>query len=93
MSSVELGQEIGQRLSTAAQSLDDLDLSLQVFDAKLRHMRDDIASIEYRNNRLEVTARNDSKLLRVMEELLDKLHTPADQVELLMSTNAIEQRG
>lgn len=93
MSSVELGHTISQRLGMAAQSLDDLDMTLQVFDAKLRHMRDDIASIESRNNRLEVAARNDSKLLKVVEDVLDRLHMPAQQVALLTSSQGMADSG
>lgn len=46
---------------------------LQVFDFKLRHMRDDIAAIEASNNSLERQARHNTALSRLLEQLLGGL--------------------
>jgi hypothetical protein len=48
-------------------------LSQQVFDFKLRHMRDDIAAIEASNNSLERQARHSAALMRLLEQLLGGL--------------------
>ena len=40
------------RLQDAISLINDLDENLHIFDIKLRHMREDIAAIEARNNRL-----------------------------------------
>ncbi|KAG2454086.1 hypothetical protein HYH02_001126 [Chlamydomonas schloesseri] len=63
--------------------LEDLDETLLVFDTKLRHMREDIAAIEASNNRLELSARNNTKLLHSLQELLSDLSLPADTTALL----------
>jgi hypothetical protein len=42
----------------------------QVFDLKLRHMRDDIAAIEASNNSLECQASHNAGLLALLSELL-----------------------
>ncbi|PNW78567.1 hypothetical protein CHLRE_09g392000v5 [Chlamydomonas reinhardtii] len=63
--------------------LEDLDETLLVFDTKLRHMREDIAAIEASNNRLELSARNNTKLLHSLQELLSDLALPPDTAALL----------
>lgn len=55
------------RLKESETLLDDLEENLSVFDIKLRHMREDIAAIEARNNRLELQTRNNNKLLATLE--------------------------
>lgn len=47
--------------------LEDLGESLAILDVKLRHMREDIAAIEARNNNLELQTRNSSKLLASLD--------------------------
>jgi len=47
--------------------LEDLEESLAILDVKLRHMREDIAAIEARNNSLELQTRNSSKLLASLD--------------------------
>jgi exocyst complex component 1 len=56
-----------EHVADAGSLLDDLEENLSVFDTKLRHMREDIAAIEARNNRLELQTRNNSKLLAALE--------------------------
>jgi hypothetical protein len=46
---------------------EDIDETLQVFDTKLRHMREDISAIETHNNLLERTARNNARLLTTVK--------------------------
>eukprot|EP00891_Asterochloris_glomerata_P003138 jgi/Astpho2/3138/Aster-03421 len=75
------------RLQDAISLINDLDENLHIFDIKLRHMREDIAAIEARNNRLELQARNNSKLLVALEELLDRLTLPEDTEQLLVQAN------
>lgn len=41
--------------------------ALSTLDMKLRHMREDIAAIEARNNNLELQTRNSSKLLASLD--------------------------
>lgn len=58
---------VAERLNHAAGLLDDFEQNLSIFDIQLRHMREDIAAIEARNNSLELQARNNSKLLGKLE--------------------------
>ena len=44
-------QRVQVRLNDSIALIDDLDETLAIFDLKLRHMREDIAAIESRNNR------------------------------------------
>lgn len=43
--------KVQARLNDSIALIDDLDETLAIFDLKLRHMREDIAAIESRNNR------------------------------------------
>ena len=58
---------VSERLKHAAGLLEDFEENLSIFDVKLRHMREDIAAIESRNNTLQVQARNNGKLLGKLE--------------------------
>lgn len=58
---------VAERLNNAAGLLDDFEQNLTIFDIKLRHMREDIAAIEARNNSLELQARNNGKLLAKLQ--------------------------
>ncbi|KAK9820749.1 hypothetical protein WJX74_010160 [Apatococcus lobatus] len=73
------------RLDGAISLIDDLDENLNIFDVKLRHMREDIAAIEARNNSLELQARNNAKLLAALETLLERLHLPQNVERALTS--------
>ena len=53
--------------------VDDLEEALQMFDAKLRHMREDMAAIEEWNNRLETHSRNNLRLLTSLESMASAL--------------------
>lgn len=60
-----------------------MDQNLQVFDLKLRHMREDIATIEARNNTLEMETRNNAKLLSTLRELLENIKIDENAHNLL----------
>lgn len=47
--------KVQARLNDSIALIDDLDETLAIFDLKLRHMREDIAAIESRNNRCSLT--------------------------------------
>lgn len=51
LESSPLVQKVQVRLNDSIGLIDDLDETLAIFDLKLRHMREDIAAIEARNNR------------------------------------------
>ncbi|GMH40758.1 hypothetical protein BSKO_08662 [Bryopsis sp. KO-2023] len=78
-------ERIMGRLKASMNLLDDLDQNLQVFDLKLRHMREDIAAIEARNNMLEMEARNNGKLLTTLRGLLERLRMEPEAVSVLES--------
>ena len=60
-------------INTAFTKLEDLELTLDVFDGKLSAMRDDIATIESRNSSLETQARSLERLQRAIKDLLKTL--------------------
>eukprot|EP00850_Spirogloea_muscicola_P021006 SM000233S07977 [mRNA] locus=s233:85191:92159:+ [translate_table: standard] len=84
LSSEPLVDEVVQKLDAAASHVDDMDEWLQIFNLKLRHMREDIEQIEVRNNRLEVQARNNGALLVELDRLLKNLIVPPSHASLLM---------
>ena len=61
-------------MESVADQLDHLEIRLDVFNTQLGAMRKDIATIEHRNNRLELETRNHKKLLHHLNTLLDALH-------------------
>lgn len=64
----------------------------QVFDFKLRHMRDDIAAIEASNNSLERQGRHNRQLLVLLEGLLGGLHLDQGVMQQLEQTQFELQR-
>lgn len=60
-------------MQASSARIDDLDLTLDVFDGKLTSMREDIASIESRNNSLDAQARNLQTLKDALLQLLQTL--------------------
>jgi hypothetical protein len=65
--------KVVQKINVAFTKLEDLELTLDVFDGKLSAMRDDIAAIESRNNSLETQTRSLERLRRATKELLGML--------------------
>lgn len=60
-------------ITAASERLSDLSLTLDMFDGKLTSMRDDIGSIEMRNNSLETQTRSLESLRTAVTELLHTL--------------------
>jgi hypothetical protein len=56
-------------LAACLDLLDDVDMTLGLLDAKLRHMREDISAIEGRNNELEARAEGGRRLVAALEGL------------------------
>ena len=79
--------DVDQVLLQIDQSLghvDDLDQWLQVFSAKLKHMKIDIEAIEERNNMLELQAQNNAALLGELQKLETALRIPKDVADVLL---------
>eukprot|EP00887_Chlorella_sp_A99_P005461 scaffold1.g5461.t1 len=82
----ERGPLVGGVLSALDASvcmLDDLEDNLALFDAKLRHMREHITTIEARNNALELHSRNNGRLLGALADLVGRLSLPPAAEDLL----------
>jgi cell division FtsZ-interacting protein ZapD len=62
-----------KKIDVALSKLEDLELTLDVFDGKLSAMREDIGTIESRNNNLETQTRSLERLQRAIKELLSVL--------------------
>ncbi len=65
-----LVQKVQVRLNDSIGLIDDLDETLAIFDLKLRHMREDIAAIEARNNRYVCWLLGASKMQTVVSAFL-----------------------
>jgi hypothetical protein len=60
---------------------------LQVFDFKLRHMRDDIAAIEASNNTLSRQSQHNAALLGAMQNLAEGLDIDPEVAAMLENPN------
>ncbi|KAJ8441093.1 hypothetical protein Cgig2_000354 [Carnegiea gigantea] len=78
-----LVEEISRGLDSALSCLDDMDEWLRIFNVKLRHMREDIESIETRNNQLEMQSVNNTALIEELDKLLERLHVPSEYAACL----------
>ncbi|CAM6085191.1 unnamed protein product [Calypogeia fissa] len=85
LESQPLVEEVLQQLDAATVSVEDMDEWLGIFNVKLRHMREDIESIESRNNRLEMQAQNNGALVDELNKLLERLRVPNEYTSLLTS--------
>lgn len=83
LESQPLVEEVLQQLDAATVSVEDMDEWLGIFNVKLRHMREDIESIESRNNRLEMQAQNNGALGEELSKLLERLRVPPEFISLL----------
>jgi hypothetical protein len=63
-------------VDNVADQLEHLEIRLDVFNTQLGAMRKDIATIEQRNNRLQLEARNHAALLGHLNTFLDTLRLP-----------------
>ncbi|XP_043709622.1 exocyst complex component SEC3A-like [Telopea speciosissima] len=77
LESEPLIEEVLQGLESASICVDDMDEWLGIFNVKLRHMREDIESIETRNNKLEMQSVNNKALIAELDILLERLRVPS----------------
>ncbi|XP_020202676.2 exocyst complex component SEC3A isoform X1 [Cajanus cajan] len=77
LESEPLIDEVLQGLESATNCLEDMDEWLGMFNVKLRHMREDIESIESRNNKLEMQSINNKTLIEELDKLLEQLSIPS----------------
>ncbi|XP_047328351.1 exocyst complex component SEC3A-like isoform X2 [Impatiens glandulifera] len=78
LESEPLIDEVLQGLEVASSCTDDMAEWLGIFNVKLRHMREDIESIEHRNNKLETQSVNNKKLIEELDKLLEHLRVPTE---------------
>ncbi|XP_052208193.1 exocyst complex component SEC3A [Diospyros lotus] len=83
LESEPLIDEVLQGLEVATNCVDDMDEWLGIFNVKLRHMREDIESIETRNNKLEMQSVNNKALIEELDKLLDSLRVPSEYASCL----------
>ncbi|CAH9100338.1 unnamed protein product [Cuscuta epithymum] len=84
--------EVLQGLESASNCVEDMDEWLSIFNVKLRHMREDIESIETRNNKLEMQSVNNKSLIEQLDKLLEKLRIPSEYAASLTSGSFDEAR-
>ncbi|KAJ8772804.1 hypothetical protein K2173_027981 [Erythroxylum novogranatense] len=83
LESEPLVDEVLRGLEAATYCVDDMDEWLGIFNVKLRHMREDIESIETRNNKLECQSVNNIKLIEELDKLLERLCVPSEHAACL----------
>ncbi|KHN21013.1 Exocyst complex component SEC3A, partial [Glycine soja] len=81
-----------QGLDAATSCVEDMDEWLSIFNVKLRHMREDIASIETRNNNLEMQSVNNKSLIEELDKLLERLRVPSEYATNLTGGSFDEAR-
>ncbi|KAL0017256.1 hypothetical protein SO802_004325 [Lithocarpus litseifolius] len=79
-------------LESATNCVDDMDEWLGIFNVKLRHMREDIESIETRNNNLEMQSVNNKALIEELDKLLERLRVPSEHAACLTGGSFDEAR-
>ncbi|GLT58088.1 hypothetical protein SLA2020_310100 [Shorea laevis] len=101
LESEPLIDEVLQGLEAATSCVEDMDEWLGIFNVKLRHMREDIESIETRNNKLEMQSVNNKALIEELDKLLERMRVPSeyaasltggsfDEARMLQNTEACE---
>ncbi|XP_065881180.1 exocyst complex component SEC3A [Euphorbia lathyris] len=85
-------EEVLQGLEAATNCVDDMDEWLGIFNVKLRHMREDIESIETRNNKLETQSVNNKALIVELDKLLERLRVPSEYAGCLTGGSFDEAR-
>ncbi|KAG0489803.1 hypothetical protein HPP92_006666, partial [Vanilla planifolia] len=97
LESETLIEEVLQGLEGASICVEDMDEWLGIFNVKLRHMREDIESIEVRNNKLELHSANYKILIDELDKLIQRLHIPNEvkekRAELEKSKNTFVRRA
>ncbi|XP_052136552.1 exocyst complex component SEC3A-like isoform X1 [Oryza glaberrima] len=71
-------EEVLEGLEIASICVEDFDEWLGIFNVKLRHMREDIQSIEWRNNKLELQSDSNVALIDELDKMLVLLHIPPE---------------
>ncbi|KAK1427360.1 hypothetical protein QVD17_16043 [Tagetes erecta] len=92
LESEPLVDEVLQGLEAATVAVDDMDEWLGIFNIKLRHMREDIESIETRNNQLEMQSVNNKTLIEELDKLLERLRIPSEYAACLTGGSFDEAR-
>ncbi|KAB1220521.1 Exocyst complex component SEC3A [Morella rubra] len=92
LESEPLIDEVLQGLEAATNCVDDMDQWLGIFNVKLRHMREDIESIETRNNKLEMQSVNNKSLIEELDKLLERLYVPSEYAASLTGGSFDEAR-
>ncbi|XP_054817382.1 exocyst complex component SEC3A isoform X1 [Prosopis cineraria] len=85
-------EEVLQGLDTAMSCVEDMDEWLGIFNVKLRHMREDIESIETRNNNLEMQSVNNKALIEELDKLVERLQVPSEYAACLTGGSFDEAR-
>ncbi|MED6147789.1 Exocyst complex component S3A, partial [Stylosanthes scabra] len=81
-----------QGLEAATSCVDDMDEWLNIFNVKLRHMREDIESIESRNNKLVMQSVNNKSLIEELDKLLERVNVPPEYASSLTGGSFDEAR-
>ncbi|KAM7514164.1 hypothetical protein LguiA_003747 [Lonicera macranthoides] len=92
LESEPLIDEVLQGIETASSCVDDMDEWLGIFNVKLRHMREDIESIESRNNKLGMQSVNNKALIEELDKLLERLRIPSEYAACLTGGSFDEAR-
>ncbi|XP_027092824.2 exocyst complex component SEC3A [Coffea eugenioides] len=92
LENVPLMDEVLQGLESATNCVEDMDEWLGIFNVKLRHMREDIESIETRNNKLEMHSVNNKSLVEELDKLLERLCIPSEYAACLTGGSFDEAR-
>ncbi|MBA0566358.1 hypothetical protein Golob_011183, partial [Gossypium lobatum] len=92
LESETLVEEVLQGLEAATHCVDDMDKWLGTFNVKLRRIREDIESIETRNNKLEMQSVNNKALIQELDKLLERLCVPSEYATCLTGGKFDEAR-
>ncbi|KAH0465483.1 hypothetical protein IEQ34_005586 [Dendrobium chrysotoxum] len=83
-------EEVLHGLEVAIICVEDMDEWLGIFNAKLKHMREDIELIEARNNKLELRSANHKELMEELDKLVGWLHIPP-QLATCLTTGSFDE--
>ncbi|KAF1882510.1 hypothetical protein Lal_00002688 [Lupinus albus] len=92
LESEPLMDEVMQGLESVTICVEDMDEWLGIFNVKLRHMREDIESIETRNNNLVTQSVNNKSLIEELDKLLERLRVPSEYTASLTGGTFDEAR-
>ncbi|XP_057434895.1 exocyst complex component SEC3A-like isoform X1 [Lotus japonicus] len=92
LESEPLIDEVLKGLEAASNCVEDMDEWLGMFNVKLRHMREDIESIEIRNNKLEMQSVNTRSLIEKLDKLLEQLSIPSEYSACLTGDSYDEEQ-